>query len=157
MQPRRVLLPLELTVFQVTKRGCSSTPGTRLVDCFLEPEPREDRAERREDLDVAEEVSVRGVEEIEGVEDDEGEEGEPLDGLEAARRLIAAGFRGDLGLSSYTSVMSASAESSSSSSSRILSPFASSVLLSYSRHNASTCRKPGEVLLSRLADRHSKQ
>ena len=87
MQPRRLLDPLLLTVFQVTKRGWSSIVE-RWIFASFSRRPREKNEDRDDDFEVAEEVSLgmEGVELVEGTEEELA-----VDGLGASKRLIATG------------------------------------------------------------------
>jgi hypothetical protein len=90
MQPRRLLEPLLLTVFHVTKSGYSSSLGFETVSAFLERRPSEKNEDPDDDLEVVDEVDIgsEGVEEfVEGADEEDEEEGL----WETRRRLIAAG------------------------------------------------------------------
>ena len=87
MQPRRLLDPFLLTVFQVTKRGWSSVVE-RWTFASFSRRPREKNEDRDDDFEVADEVSLgmEGVELVEGTEEELA-----VDGLGASKRLIATG------------------------------------------------------------------
>ena len=127
MQPRRDLFPRGEMVFQVTKRGYSSSLGRAAGEgCWDRRLPKEKNEVLEEDLDASPRAARDdAVERDDGVDDDEPDEGEG-----AWRRLILgrrrperAGFVGG----------SSSASSSSSPSSR------PSISLSLSPKSSSSC------------------
>lgn len=158
MQPRRLLWPRLLTVFQVTKRGCSSCFfGGRGEACW-ERRAKEKKEELEEDLDVSPRAACEEVaERDEGVEEDEA-----VDGEDAWRRDMLGRRRvEDEGSESSSSASLSSRSSSSSSSSSAVSSVSGILAPSsedwYAAHSSSTWLKLSDSRFSKLADRTSKQ
>lgn len=118
MQPRRLLWPRLLTLFQVTKRGCSSSFLGGMGEACCERRAKEKKEELEEDLDVSpraawDEVAER-VDGVDAVEADDGEDACRRDTL-GRRRVEDEGSESSS--SACTSSRSSSCSSSSSSSS----------------------------------------
>ena len=92
MQPRSDLWPLRgETVFQVTKRGCSSVFGTAGEGCLERPKEKKDELD--EDLELPPRAALEeDVErEVEGVEDEEEAEA----GESACKRDMLGSWRAE--------------------------------------------------------------
>ena len=91
MQPRRLLFPLLLTVFHVTKSGYSEVEEGSGFPCLRRRLPSEKNDDRDEEdfevAEVADEFAVAIEEFVEGSDEDDEDWG-----LGASKRLIAAGL-----------------------------------------------------------------